>query len=651
MNFLHPEFLYYVMPLLFILFGFLLTQQEAQEEYFSKEVMERLRVRADTLTLQARNWLFFISGILIIIALSGPVINEGEVEIKAKSSDIMIALDISDSMLGEDLYPNRLKFAKQKMMDLLKIAPNERIGVVAFAKNSYLVSPLSFDHGAVSFLLDKLNTNSITEKGTDFYSLLKVVKNSIKSDGKKYLLLLSDGGDKSDFTQEIEYAKENNIVVFILGVGTKKGAPIKLSDGRFIKKNGEILISRLNENIATLATSTGGVYIESVNSKDDIKTMLQEIVSKSKKRELKSEKIERYIPLFYYPLGLALLILLIATSSMSKRKEVKMPVVLLLFSLLVNSGELKADLLDFMELEKAKKAYDSGEYEKSQKLYGEYAKRSRNAESFYNEANALYKMKRYKESRDRYQRAIFDSKERSAKKYANIGNSYVKEGAKGALQKAKEAYEKSLSLVEDKDTRENLEAVKKEIEREKKKKEKQKKKQKKKQNKNSKNSDKNKQDKKSNDKKDDKSKEDKKQDKKSNDKKDDKSKEDKKQDKKSNDKKDDKSKEDKKQDKKSNDKKDDKSKEDKKQDKKSNDKSKQDQKNSHDKNSTKSKQPKEELKELNKKQEAQSMQKVQKMSDAEESKWLKALNSKQNTYMYRLNSSKKTEERSDETPW
>ena len=168
MSFLHPEFLYYMLPPLFILFGLLLTQKESQAHFFSEEVMSKLRVSANTLTLKARNALFFLMFFLMIVALAQPMINEGVVSIKSKSADIMIALDISDSMLAEDVYPNRLKLAKQKAMELLDFAPNERIGVIGFAKNSYLVSPLSFDHGAVGFLLSQLDTESITEKGTNF---------------------------------------------------------------------------------------------------------------------------------------------------------------------------------------------------------------------------------------------------------------------------------------------------------------------------------------------------------------------------------------------------------------------------------------------------------------------------------------------------
>ena len=240
---MHPEFLYFMLPPLFILFGLLLTQKEAQETFFSPEVIQRLRVSANTLTMKARNALFMLIGFLIIIALADPVIKEGKVDIKAKSADIMIALDISDSMLATDVYPNRLELAKQKALEFLKLAPNERIGVIAFAKNSYLVSPLSFDHEAVAFLLSKLDTTSITEQGTDFLSMLEVAARSIKNEKKKYILLFSDGGDKEDFSAEIAYAKEHNIVVFIIGIGTKKGAPIKAKNGEFIKQNGKIILT------------------------------------------------------------------------------------------------------------------------------------------------------------------------------------------------------------------------------------------------------------------------------------------------------------------------------------------------------------------------------------------------------------------------
>ncbi|MFA5233967.1 MAG: VWA domain-containing protein [Sulfurimonas sp.] len=458
MTFLHPEFLYYMLPPLFILFGLLLTQKEAHADFFSKDVMDRLRVSANTLTQRVRNALFFLMAFFMIIALAQPVIKEGKVEIKAKSADIMIALDISDSMLATDVYPNRLESAKQKVLTLLDSAPNERIGIAAFAKNSYLVSPLSFDTASVAFLLRGLETSSITEKGTDFLSMLKNVSKTQKSQEKKLLLILSDGGDKSDFGDEIEHAKKNGIKVFVLGMGTNQGAPIKLQDGTFIKHNGEIIISKINEDIAQLATKTGGVYIENTTSSNDIKTMLKEIMSMSEEKELKSQEIEKNRPLFYYPLGMALLILLIATSSFHKKTLSAKNSIFILFFLLFSNQHVEAGILDFMDLKKAKEAYESGDYEASAKLYSEYAQKSKNPESYYNGANAYYKQKKYKEAIESYKRATFEDGESRAKNFSNLGSAYAKEGD---LQKAIESYEESLKIKEDKETRENLKEVEK----------------------------------------------------------------------------------------------------------------------------------------------------------------------------------------------
>ncbi len=601
MSFLHPEFLYYMLPAVIILFVLLLTQKESHSTFFSEEVMQKLRVNGNTLTLRTRNALFCSMAVLMVIALADPVIKEGEIEIQAKSADIIMALDISDSMLAEDLYPNRLKLAKHKAMELLNLAPNERISVIAYAKNSYLVSPLSSDHSAVAFLLDKLDTDSITEKGTDFLSMLEVVKSNIKSDQKRYLLVLSDGGDQEDFSKEIAYAKENSIVVFVIGIATLKGAPIKMENGEFIKQNGEVVISKLNENISELAVKTGGVYIQSVNSDQDIKTMLREIESIAKKKELKSKKIEKYIPLFYYPLGLAMIILLIATSSMSKRKSVELPASILLALSLFGTIDLKAGVLDFMDLNDAKSAYEKQEFKKAQELYKNYADHHKDDAGHYNSANALYKQNEYQKAINEYEKAHFIDKNSEASKHANIANSYAKLADEKSLQNAVKSYEKSLELKEDKETRENLEAVKKVLEQMKQKQD-QNEQQKNKDNKENKNNQKNENEKKKEDPKKQQNKE----------------------------------------------QGDSKQQEQKSQEKKEN---LEEEKEQNKQQKSQANEEKEDKLDSAHSKNSQTQTKKSQMSDAEEKKWLKALNNKQKTFLYQLNQNQKVQRNENEKPW
>ena len=621
MIFLRPEILYYILPPLFILFGFLLTQKETQEHYFSEEVMDKLRVGTDTFTMRTRNIYLFLVGFLIVIALAEPVIEDGKVEVKSKSADIMLALDISDSMLAEDVYPNRLKFAKQKAIELLKLAPDERIGIVAFAKNSYLVSPMSFDHNAVSFLLRQLNTDSITEKGTDLLALLKVVDETIKTKAKKYLLILSDGGDKDDFSAEIAYAKKKNIVVFVLGIGTTKGAPVKKEDGSFIKYKGDIIISKLNENIADLATSSSGVYIQSVKSSSDVKAMLREIDSISEQKELKSETINKFIPLFYYPLGLALFLLLIATSSLYKKVQVNSPLMVLFLVSTFLLQDAKAGLLDFMELGKAKKAYERGDFNTSQQIYSTYAQEFQNPNSYYNAANSLYKQENYDEAIKTYEKSFFDDNISNANKHGNIGNAYVKQSTTESLEKAVKSYETSLDLHEDKDIRENLEAVKKALEKQKKEQEKKEDKEQEKKGPEDKKENSDKKDKNSEDKKD--------------------SQDSEKSDEKSESEEQEEAEKDKDQDNKS----DKKSDEEKSQEKKENELQESEKKELEELEKDKKEDPKEES------AGAPLADGKENMSDAEEEKWMQKLNSEQNTFMYMLGKNKLDEERNDEKPW
>ncbi len=598
MSFLHPEVLYYLLPVLLIVFVYLFRKKELNDDFFSQEVMEKLRVSRNTLSAKKRNILFFLVGFFMILSLAEPIIKDGKVEVKSKSADIMIALDISDSMLAEDVYPNRLKLAKSKAMELLKLAPHERVGIVAFAKNSYLVSPMSFDHNSVGFLLRQLNTDSITEKGTDYLSLLNVVHTTIKKVANKNLLILTDGGDSEDFSDEIAFAKENNIVVYILAIGTKKGAPIKKEDGRFIKYKGEIIVSKLNVNISKFATASGGVYIEGVKSDADVKAMLREIEKASDKKELKSEIIEKFIPLFYYPLSLALLFLLLATSSLPSKKFA-IPV-MIFFSFFLEHQELRAGLLDFMDLDEAKEAYALEKYEKAQKIYTKYAQENNNSSTHYNIGNTLYKQHKYDEAMLSYEKASFDNNVSNARNHANIGNTYVKQGKENALANAVESYEKSLSMKEDKEVRENLETVKKEIEKQKKEEE-QNKKDDKKQDQDNKG-----------DKKDD--------DKKPGDKEDPKSGEEKEN-----------------KDNKAKDSKDKKSKDEKDESKEKDKLDELDKKKSEDKRD----------KEIQEEQQAPE----EKMSDAEQTKWLNMLNSEQGTYMYMLQNNKSNEENENDKPW
>ena len=633
MIFLHPEFIYYMLPVLIVLFVLLIMQKEVLEQHFSDDVMSRLRVNANSLTLKARNALFFLAGVLIILALAQPVLEGGKVKVKSTSADILIALDISDSMLAQDVYPNRLESAKKKALELIDRATKDRVGVIAFAKNSYLVSPISFDSKTVSFLLSKLDTSSITQKGTSFLTMLETVAKTNTNTDKKYLLVLSDGGDETDFSAEIAFAKEKGITVFILGMGTEAGAPIKKRDGSFIKHNDKIIISALNESISEFAIKTGGVYIQNTTSLKDIEAMLSEIIKNSEHKELKSQEIQRYVPLFYYPIILAMLLLLVAFSSIGKRVKHKMPAsAFILFALIFSTSPSVAGMFDFLKLEDAKRLdnaqelYDAKDYNSSAQIYEKYAQKNNNGEAYYNAGNAYYKGKQYLKALSAYSFARIENKDLEASRLANMGNALVQLGTINSLERAVKHYEASLKIREDKLIRETLEAVKKILEENK-----------------------------------DKSKEEEKPDK-------DKEAKEQKTDEKGDDadEANDTNNKNKNKDPKNNDSsKSNKSAEEQNPDNKkesddgkpSDDEKDGDEDPSESNDAGDAKEQTKELKDKSKKEVekknsgAESGTELQEMSDSEEAKWLKKLNSKQNTYLYRLNEQEDKKKDKNEKPW
>jgi len=629
MTFLHPEFFLFLLPPLIFVYAYIMIKKESHEHYFSKNIMSKLKINSNSLTIKTRNTLLFFAGLLIITASAEPVLKEGTVRVKAIGGDILIALDISDSMLCEDVYPNRFELAKKKALELLKKTTKDRVGVIAFAKNSYLVSPISFDIKTVSFLLSKLDTSSITQKGTDILTMLTTVAETKTSTDKKYLLILSDGGDSKDFSAEINFAKEKEIMVFVLGVGTELGTSIKKEDGSLIKYNNKVIISTLNESISELALQTGGVYIQSTTSSQDVDAMLYEIISNSEHKELKSQEIQRYEALFYYPIILAILLLLIAFNSIEKVfKRDTSTSMFVLFILVLSNSPAVGDMFDFKKLADAKKLYESKDYNSSAKIYEEYAKKTDNGQAYYNAGNSYYKEKQYLKALSAYSFARLQDKDLRAKKLSNMGNVLVRLGTINTLERAVKHYEASLRLKEDRHTRENLEATLKALEKNKEKKNEKEDEdieyKEQKTDEGADNSDEandennNNKNKKKNSKNNDSSK----------------SKKSENELKPSN--------------KKQKDSDDAKSEED----EDNNDKN-----SDNDNNNNGNQKQAKELKDKNKKEvknkggDAKSDLKLQEMSDLEEAKWVKKLNSNQNIYLYRLNKETSENEEKNEKPW
>jgi len=439
----------------------LMYKQNSFSNYFSPEILEKLTISNQVFGRSIKNILMISALVLFIISIARPVSQMKEHKIKEDLIPIIVAIDVSKSMLANDIYPNRLSLAKQKLLQILQDVKQSAVGVVLFAKSAFVLSPVTQDFTSLTFLVNNLDTGLNFDNGSNVLAMLEASNDLLEDYSSKNIILLSDGGNKSNYDKEIEFAKDNDIKIYAIGIASDKRSPIPDKDGYMTDSSGQIVTVGLNKNISKLAKQSKGGYIDFSLNSNDISAVLIDINNEAKKEFMNNTKIKTYTELFYYPLGLAVLFLFLSFSSLSLKRNSTA----LIFSLafLFTSQNAKADLLDFIGLKEAKEAYINKDYKKAEELYKEVDK---NEQTKYNIANSLYNQKKYKEAQEYYENIKSQDKDLQYKSLHNLGNSYVKQNK---LEKAKKAYEDALKIQDDTQSKENLETVNKALKEQKKK--------------------------------------------------------------------------------------------------------------------------------------------------------------------------------------
>jgi Ca-activated chloride channel homolog len=243
------------------------------------------------------NILTIFSIIFLILALSQPRWGYYWKDLEQKGVDIIIALDVSSSMLAQDIKPNRLERAKHKIVDLLNMLEGDRVGLVAFAGTSYLQCPLTLDYSAAQIFLNAIDTNLIPVKGTAIGHAIRTSVKAFNSEdtSSRAIILITDGEDHiGDAIESANWAKENETKIFVIGIGNNIGAPIPNNDlgasGFKKDKDGEVILTKLDEKILQkMAFQTEGNYVRSVSGDMDLKKIyLENIKHKVESKETKT---------------------------------------------------------------------------------------------------------------------------------------------------------------------------------------------------------------------------------------------------------------------------------------------------------------------------------------------------------------------------
>ena len=242
-------------------------------------------------------WLVALGAIFIIIL--NPSVYGSKNLVEQKSRDVFVVLDVSKSMLAQDIKPSRLQFTKEKIKKFLKLLPGDRFGLVLFASDSFVQCPLTRDYSAYNMFLDQVDTETVSGGSTSFASSLKVCMEQSKKDNNhnKIIVVFTDGEDfSSDLLNVKKQAQELQMYIFAVGVGTTEGAKIPLYDsyrqliGYQKDKAGREVVTKLNEGIIqNLATEFNGMYVPLSQNNSDIKKIAAEI-KKLKKQKTQDER-------------------------------------------------------------------------------------------------------------------------------------------------------------------------------------------------------------------------------------------------------------------------------------------------------------------------------------------------------------------------
>jgi Ca-activated chloride channel family protein len=265
---------------------------------------------------------FFLISILFLgIALLRPQWNEIESPIPYEGRDVLIALDISRSMLAQDVVPNRLEYAKEKIRQLLKRLKSERVGLMLFSGSTFLQCPLTEDKSAFLMFLDAIDVETISSGTTAFDQAIKEaisVFEKMPERKSKLLIIFTDGEDfSSNLTSIKKRAATIGLHIITVGVGTSEGAPIPLYDekgkqvGHQLDAKNNVVISRMNEGILhRLAEDTGGLFVPISSDDTDIKKM-KRFISSFEKERLTDRQVKHYHEQYAWPLLISFICLLI----------------------------------------------------------------------------------------------------------------------------------------------------------------------------------------------------------------------------------------------------------------------------------------------------------------------------------------------------
>ena len=470
-----PIYLYALalIPLLAVLRFLLICQQKKRLLKFGdRELVRQLMPDVSRFRPLVKFCLLLTALALLIVMIARPQFGTKINHEKRTGIETIIALDVSNSMLAEDVAPSRLDRSKMMVENLVDNFTNDKIGLIVFAGDAFIQLPITSDYVSAKMFLSNISPSMISIQGTDIAKAISMASHSFtQQEGVgKAIIVITDGEDHEGGALEAaKEAKDKGMRVYILGVGSTKGAPIPTGNGDYMKDNtGQTVMTGLNEQMCReIAQAGGGAYIH-VENNSNAQDQLDQELNKLAKKEIESTVYSDYDEQFQ-AVGIIVLLLLIIeicildiknpmlkNISLFKRKQ---KVVTLLLTLLV-STTIQAQT-DRLLVRQGNKQFRAGNYAEAEVSYRKAVEKNpQNAQALYNLGNALLGQRKDSAAVSQFEQAakLESNPIRKSQAFHNIG--VVCQGQKQFAQ-AIEAYKESLrNNPADDETRYNLELCK-----------------------------------------------------------------------------------------------------------------------------------------------------------------------------------------------
>jgi Ca-activated chloride channel family protein len=309
-----------ILPVLWI--GFLWVtswKKKAQQQFASTKLMDVLSPQRSRFKPLLKLILISLGISCLILGLINPKIGTQLETVKREGVDIVFAIDVSKSMLAEDIAPNRIEKAKRLVSALLNQLASDRVGIIAYAAQAVPQLPITTDYGAAKMFLQALNTDMLSSQGTAIDAAIDLAATYFDDQDQtnRVVFILSDGEDHSkNALAAAERAKDLGIKIFTFGVGTEKGAPIPIKKNGIVEsykkdENGEVVMTKRNaEMLISIANSTEGSFVEG-NDTQAVLEFVSETLKQMEKKEFEAKKFVSYKDRFQPFLIAGFLLLLI----------------------------------------------------------------------------------------------------------------------------------------------------------------------------------------------------------------------------------------------------------------------------------------------------------------------------------------------------